>query len=181
VTPLMVCGSLPIYLNNTGADVDWFLLLRAAERVHDEPSVGDPPRDSGGDRMNRDAQQFDDGRLPGLTVQRTTLFEELHARLFGTVAIDPSTNCLVLRMPGGKLVDGVVVSEDRLIDVAWPVGWSVGIRDGKVALIDLAGQVVGYLGDEVSVGGGFVDVATANVVSCTGKQQVFLAFGLTRS
>ena len=66
-----------------------------------------------------------------------------------------------------------------LVDVAWPPGWSVAIRNGEIALIDAAGQTARWLGDEIFVGGGFVDAAKANVVSCTGHQWVFEATRLT--
>jgi hypothetical protein len=37
------------------------------------------------------------------------------------------------------------------------------------------------LGDEVHVGGGFVDTAVIHVVSCTGQDRIFEASGLSRS
>jgi hypothetical protein len=70
----------------------------------------------------------------------------------------------------GRLVD---------IDVAWPPGWSVALRDGKPALIDATGQLACRPGDEIAVGGGFVDIPVIDVVSCTGKERVFEASGLT--
>jgi hypothetical protein len=94
----------------------------------------------------------------------------MQSRLMGTLEIDPSTNCLVVRM-GNTLVG------DMLVDVAWPLGWSVAIRGGEIALIDAAGQTAGRLGDEVWVGGGSIDAAQAKVVSCTGSKQVFVASG----
>lgn len=130
--------------------------------------------------MNRDQKQDGDSCLPGLTVQREELLFAMQAQLIGTLATDPSTNCLVLRIAASRLVDGVIVTEDELIDVAWPLGWSVALRDGMPALLDSAGQAVGRLGDEVSVGGGSVETATANVSSCTGQQWVFVASGIRR-
>jgi hypothetical protein len=71
---------------------------------------------------------------------------------------------------------------DRLvdIDVAWPPGWSVALRDGTPALIDATGQLAARPGDEIAVGGGFVDTAVMDVVSCTGQERIFQASGLTR-
>jgi hypothetical protein len=115
--------------------------------------------------------------VPGLTVQRQTAPEALLAQLIGTLEIDSATNCLVVRIAVGTAAgtgDGLVD-----IDVAWPPGWSLAIRDGEIALIDAAGQTAGRLGDEVWVGGGSVDAARANVVSCTGATDVFLASGLS--
>ena len=66
------------------------------------------------------------------------------------------------------------------VDVAWPPGWSVAIRDGVVALIDATGQTAARVGDEVWVGGGFVTPDQADVVSCTGHDSVFEASGLSR-
>lgn len=66
--------------------------------------------------------------------------------MIGTLEIDTSTNCLVVRIAvgtGDRLVD---------VDVAWPPGWSVAIRDGEIVLIDAAGQTARRLGDEVWVG-----------------------------
>ena len=100
--------------------------------------------------------------IPGLTVQRTFLLEELMAQLIGTLDIDPSTNCLVVRTP------------DRLFDVAWPLGSTVDIRDNKLALLDATGQTIAHVGDEISVGGGFIPTSTAGVVSCTGQDHVFM-------
>ncbi|WP_433161650.1 hypothetical protein [Kribbella sp. CA-247076] len=126
------------------------------------------------------------GRLPGLTVQREVPTIALHARLIGTLEIDPSTNCLVVRMAVGTVVrtgDRLVSVGDRLVDVdvAWPPRWSVAIRDGEVALVDATGQTAARLGDEVDVGGGFVDTAAMHVVSCTGQDRIFQASGLSES
>jgi len=66
------------------------------------------------------------------------------------------------------------------IDVAWPPGWSVALRDGTPALIDATGQLACRLGDEITVGGGFVDTAVIDVVSCTGQERIFEAYRLTR-
>jgi hypothetical protein len=133
---------------------------------------------SGDDLMNRDANQSHDAPMPGLTVQRKVPTVSLQAQLPGTLEIDTSTNCLVVRTPRGT-GDGT----DRLvdIDVAWPPGWSVALRDGTPALIDATGHLAARPGDEVSVGGGFVDIAVANVVSCTGQERIFQAYELTRA
>jgi hypothetical protein len=111
--------------------------------------------------------------VPGMTAQREDPVESLMAQLIGTLEIDTSTNCLVVRIAVG--------TRDRLIDVdvAWPPGWSVAVRGGEVVLIDAAGQTIRRLGDEVWVGGGFVDADQANVVSCTGRRQVFVASGFS--
>jgi hypothetical protein len=108
-----------------------------------------------------------DLQVPGLTVQRQALDFGMQSQLMGTLEIDHPTNCLVVLMG------------NTVIDVAWPLGWSVAIRDGEIALIDASGQTVGRLGDEVWVGGGSVDVDQANVVTCTGRRQVFVASGLS--
>jgi hypothetical protein len=106
----------------------------------------------------------DDARLPGMTVQQTFLLEELMAQLIGILDIDPSTNCLVVRTP----------STERPFDVAWPLGSTVAIRDGKPALIDATGQTVAHVGDEVSVGGGWISTTTAGVIPCTGQDHVWM-------
>lgn len=127
--------------------------------------------------MNRDAKQSPDAAMPGLTVQREAPTVALQAGLIGTLEIDTSTNCLVVRTPMGT-GDGT----DRLvdIDVAWPPGWSVALRDGTPALIDASGQLACRPGDEVSLGGGFVDIALIDLVSCTGQERIFQASELTR-
>ena len=51
--------------------------------------------------MNRDAKQSPDAAMPGLTVQREAPTVALQARLIGTLEIDTSTNCLVVRTPMG--------------------------------------------------------------------------------
>jgi hypothetical protein len=101
----------------------------------------------------------------------------MQAQLIGTLEIDTSTNCLVVRIAVGTAAG----TGDSLVDVdvAWPPGWSVAIRGGEIALIDAAGQTAGRLGDEVWVGGGSVDATRANVVSCTGSKKVFEASGLS--
>jgi hypothetical protein len=127
--------------------------------------------------MNRDEKQNHDAAMPGLTVQRRAPTVSLQAQLIGTLEINTSTNCLVVRTRmgtgagTGRLVD---------IDVAWPPGWSVALRDGTPALIDATGQLACRPGDEIAVGGGFVDTALLGVVSCTGQERIFQASGLTR-
>ena len=128
--------------------------------------------------MNRDDKQNHDAALPGLTVQREAPTVALQAQLIGTLEIDTSTNCLVVRTPMGT-----GAGTDRLvdIDVAWPPGWSVALRDGTPALIDAAGQLACRPGDEIAVGGGFKDTTRIGVVSCTGQGRLFEAYRLTRT
>lgn len=122
--------------------------------------------DSGTGRNRPGSDGETDLQLPGLTVQRYDPGFAMQAQLIGTLEIEPSTNCLVVR------------KGNTLVDVAWPLGWSVAIRDGAIALIDASGQTASRLGDEVRVGGGSVDADRADVVSCTGRKLVFLASGL---
>jgi hypothetical protein len=122
--------------------------------------------------MTDGTEPHHDARLPGVTVQRTAPVVDLQAQLIGALGIDPSTNCLVL-------VAGVNFSDAQL-DIAWPPGWTVSIRDGKPALIDATGHTAAELGDEISVGGGFVATTVADVTSCTGRDYVFVASGLSR-
>ena len=113
--------------------------------------------------------------IPGLTVQRTTPQIELHAQLMGILDVDPSTNCLVVRFQVGHIDEsGAITDVDHLTDVAWPVGSTVAIRDDKPALIDPTGQTVAHVGDEISVGGGWIPTTTADVESCTGQDHVFM-------
>lgn len=128
--------------------------------------------------MNRDSKQNPDAVLPGLTVQRKAPTVALQAALPGTLEVDASTDCLVVRSPM-SFAPGVETLVD--IDVAWPPGWSVALRDGTLALIDANGQVAGRLGDEVVVGGGFKDTSRMGIVSCTGQGRVFEAYELTRT
>jgi hypothetical protein len=128
--------------------------------------------------MNRDAKQSADAAMPGLTVQREAPTVALQAQLIGTLGIDTSTNCLVVRTPMGT-GDGTDSLVD--IDVAWPPGWSVALRDGKPALIDATGQLACWPGDEIAVGGGFEDTTDIGVVSCTGQERVFEAYELRRT
>ncbi len=128
--------------------------------------------------MNRDAKQSPDAAMPGLTVQREAATVALQAQLIGTLEIDTSTNCLVVRTPMGT-----AAGTDSLvdIDVAWPPDWSVALRDGKPALIDATGQLACRPGDEIAVGGGFEDTTDIGVVSCTGQERVFEAYKLRRT
>ena len=123
-----------------------------------------------------------DARLPGLTVQRTISYWHMQARLTGTLAVDPATNCLVLRAPGGYIDElGSITFIDKLIDVAWPFGWTVGVRDNRTALIDATGQTAAHLGDELILGGGSIATTDADVTSsCTGQDSVFVASVLSR-
>lgn len=128
--------------------------------------------------MSPDADESHDASMPGLTVQRQTPSVAMQAGLLGSLEIDTVTNCLVVRTQI-SLAPGIHNLVD--IDVAWPPGWSVALRDGVVVLLDAAGQTAGRLGDEVIVGGGFVDTAIADVVSCTGQERIFQAYELTRT
>jgi hypothetical protein len=101
--------------------------------------------------MDRDAKQSPDAPMPGLTVQRKAPTVASQSRLIGTLEIDTSTNCLVVRTP----ISTVPGTESLVdVDVAWPPGWSVALYDGTPALIDAAGQLAGRPLDEVDVGGG---------------------------
>ncbi|MGW1340993.1 hypothetical protein ACWCOV_08045 [Kribbella sp. NPDC002412] len=128
--------------------------------------------------MNRDAKQNHDAAMPGLTVQREAPTVALQAQLIGTLEIHTSTNCLVVR----TAITTAVGAGESLVDfdVAWPPGWSVALRDGTPALIDATGQLACRPGDEIAVGGGFVDIALIDVVSCTGQERIFQASELTR-
>lgn len=128
--------------------------------------------------MNRDSKQNPDAALPGVTVQREASTVALQAQLIGTLEIDASTNCLVVRSPISTSpgIDSLVD-----IDVAWPPGWGVALSDGTPALIDATGQVTCRLGDEIAVGGGFKDTSRMGVISCTGQRRVFDAYELTRT
>jgi hypothetical protein len=118
---------------------------------------------SGAGRNSPGTDGETDLQLPGLTVQRFDPGFALQAQLIGTLEIESRTNCLVVHKGG------------TFVDVAWPPGWRVAIRDGTIALIDASGQTASRLGDEVRVGGGFVDAERADIVSCTARKQVFLA------
>lgn len=70
-------------------------LLEVAGKLGDRPL-----RDSSGDDpMNRDVKQSHDAAMPGLTVQDEAPTVALQAQLIGTLEIDTSTNCLVVRPP----------------------------------------------------------------------------------
>ncbi|WUJ69474.1 hypothetical protein OG809_30780 [Kribbella soli] len=128
--------------------------------------------------MNRDEKRNRDAALPDLTVQRKAPTVAMQAALPGTLEIEASTNCLVVRSPM-SFAPGVDTLVD--IDVAWPPGWSVALRDGTPALIDANGQLACRPGDEVVVGGGFKDTSRMGIGSCTGKGRVFEAYELTRT
>lgn len=102
---------------------------------------------------------------PRMTVQQGPV-AGLEANLQGTLAVDTSTNCLVVRSAG------------RQVDVAWPQGWVVAIRDGDTVLVDATGKSVGKVGADVSVVGGFMPPGRANAVSCTRSKSVFAASAL---
>jgi hypothetical protein len=120
--------------------------------------------------MNLESKQ---GHVPGLTVQRRVPTVAMQARLMGTLEIGTSTNCLVVRTAEGTPAGTRLVD----VDVAWPPGWSVVLRDGTPALMDATGQLACRLGDEVDIGGGFVEAAVIDVVSCTGQARIFEASG----
>jgi hypothetical protein len=103
--------------------------------------------------------------LPGLSVQRLIATEAMQAQLTGALEVDGSTNCLLFR------------AGSTLVEVAWPWGWSVEIRSGEVALVDERGETVCWVGEEISIGGGSVDAAPADIVSCAGHERVFIASG----
>jgi hypothetical protein len=127
--------------------------------------------------MNRDEKRNRDAALPGLTVQRNASIVDLQAQLIGNLEIDSSTNCLVVRTPMGTRAGPDTLVD---IDVAWPPGWSVALRDGTPALIDATGQLACQPGDEIAVGGGFEDATVIGVVSCAGRERVFEANTLRR-
>ncbi|MEU4392987.1 hypothetical protein [Kribbella sp. NPDC023855] len=119
-----------------------------------------------------------------LVVDYPTPAIDLQAQLIGTLEVDASTHCLVVRMEvSTPVVDGQhrvrFETSYQLVDVAWPTGWSIAIRDGEVALIDAMGQTAARLGDEVYVGGGFVTPKQADAIPCTGHEWVFRASGLS--
>ena len=128
--------------------------------------------------MSRDEKQNPDSAMPGLTIQVRVATVAMQAALSGTLEIDASTNCLVIRSPM-SFAPGVDTLVD--VDVAWPPGWSVALRDGALALIDATGHVACRLSDEVTVGGGFIEPSRIGVVSCTGRPgRVFEAHQLER-
>jgi hypothetical protein len=106
--------------------------------------------------------------LPGLSVQRLIALEAMQAQLIGALEVDGSTNCLLFR------------HGSTLVEVAWPCGWSVEIRSGEIALVDERGETVCWVGEEISIGGGFMDAAAADIVSCAGHERVFIASGSVR-
>ena len=128
--------------------------------------------------MNRDEKRNRDAALPGLTVQLKVPTVWMQAALSGTLEIDASTNCMVVRSPT-SFAPGVDTLVD--LDVAWPPGWSVALLDGTPALIDANGQVACRLGDEITVGGGFIETNRIGIASCTGKGGVFEASELERT
>lgn len=104
-------------------------------------------------------------RVPRLTVQQGAV-GRMEARLQGILALDEATNCLVIQKAG------------RNVEVAWPRGWTVTIRDGSVALIEASGHLVARLGDKLSISGGYVPPARVNTTSCTGSEKVFVVNAL---
>ncbi|WP_328321096.1 hypothetical protein OHA70_23515 [Kribbella sp. NBC_00382] len=106
--------------------------------------------------------------VPGLSVQRLIAIEAMQAQLIGALEVDASTNCLMFR------------AGSMLLEVAWPWGWRAELRSGEIALVDERGETVCWVGEEISIGGGFVDAATADIVSCAGHSRVFIASGAVR-
>ncbi|MFI7066041.1 hypothetical protein ACIBL3_33930 [Kribbella sp. NPDC050124] len=102
----------------------------------------------------------DEFQLPQLTVQQSPA-RNMAARLPGILALNEAANCLVVDKNG------------RHIDVAWPPGWSVALRDGSIALIDATGQTFAKLGDTVSLGGGYILASVAHTTSCLGTEKVW--------
>jgi hypothetical protein len=104
----------------------------------------------------------DELQPPRLTVQQRPA-KQMAARLEGVLAVDEASNCLVVEKAG------------RHIDVAWPPGFSVAVRNASIVLADAAGQTVAKLGDTVVLGGGYVSASAAHATSCTGRERVFAA------
>jgi hypothetical protein len=104
----------------------------------------------------------DDLQPPRLTVQQRPA-KQMAARLEGVLAVDEAANCLVVEKGG------------RRIDVAWPPGFSVEVRDASLVLVDASGQTVAKLGDTVVLGGGYISPLAAHATSCTGSASVFAA------
>jgi hypothetical protein len=101
---------------------------------------------------------------PHLTVQERPA-RNMAARLEGTLAVDESTNCVVVLKAG------------RRIEVAWPPGCSVVVRGDSAAVLDGDGRTVGELGATVVLGGGYVPAAVAHTTSRTGSARVFAVGG----
>ena len=114
--------------------------------------------------------------IPGLTIQSRIPTVVMQAALEGTIEVT-STNCLVVRILHST---APYVDSYTDVDVAWPLGWSAGIREGTPVLVDADGQVVARLGDEVRIGGGFIEAARIGVAPCTGQKGTFEAYQLSR-
>ena len=56
---------------------------------------------------------------------------------------------------------------ERRVDVTWPKGFSATTSDGQVQLLSPAGRVVATSGDQVALGGGFVDDQSSPCTSMT--------------
>ncbi|TCC38387.1 hypothetical protein [Kribbella speibonae] len=102
--------------------------------------------------------------LPHLTVQQRPA-KNMAARREGLLAVDETTNCVVL------------LDNNRMIEIAWPPGCAMGVRDGVPAVLDPNGELVGRLGDNVVLGGGHVSPEAAHVTSRTGRTRVFAIAG----
>lgn len=81
----------------------------------------------------------------------------------------PATICMFGRFGGTLAVDPVsglgLVDSGRVIHVRWPFGYAARADGGSVLLIDAKGQVLARTGDQVAIGGGYVDGA---IVACPG-------------
>lgn len=89
----------------------------------------------------------------------------------GTLVVDEITKCLVV-------LKGTI--QVWQVDVAWPQGWKVAVRDSTVALVDPAGRTFAKVGDRLALAGGYVEPAKAHCVSCTNSSRVFAASGEMR-
>ena len=78
--------------------------------------------------MDRDAKQSNDAPMPGLTVQRKAPTVASQSRLIGTLEVDTSTNCLVVRTPYQHRYPAPKASSTS----TWP-GLQVGVSHSMTA------------------------------------------------
>lgn len=116
----------------------------------------------------RDNPVSSESALPGLTVQAQSA-AGFEASLPGTLAVDESTNCVVVK------------TAIEPVDVAWPPGWKASRRDGSVILLNADGETIARVGDTLRITGGFVTPAVAHATSCTKRTKVFAAWEVVRS
>jgi hypothetical protein len=116
----------------------------------------------------RDNPVSSESELPGLTVQAESA-AGFEASLPGTLAVDESTNCVVVK------------TAVEPVDVAWPPGWKTSRHDGSVTLVNADGETVARVGDKLRITGGFVTPAAAHAKSCTESANVFAAWEVVRS